>query len=299
MPGSHKILRNSFTYNHGLTTLVNSVTFNVDKRIAGDVAEVWSTDDPIIMTAGEIRQFAITTTDAFINAITPEAARRYTDDGDPIGDYVLASGSITFGLSRTSGQSLYLTLTAGGAGAYLPTGLALRANPLIVASTTKVTVEDAGSVGTYRRQTWPHELPWAGEYDAQAIAERLVAVYAQPRAVVTFTVAGVNAASLSRILATRISDRIWVCNDDHGLRGYFYIETISHQITRNGLIHRLTIGAQAVEPVQPSNAFTFDVAGKGFDQGFFAVGALSNPAGMFTFDSASAAQAFDTGQFAS
>lgn len=297
--GDHKILRDTFSYNHGLNTIVNSVTFNVDRRALGNVAEIWRTDDPIVLASNEVRQLAISTSDAFMNAITPEQARSYDTDGNPLGDYVLSSGSLTFTLSRTSGQSVYLTLTAGASGAYLPTGLILRANPVLVNSTVKVTAEDAGSIGLRRRQTWPHDLPWCNEYDAQAIAERLIAVYATPRPTVVLTVAGVTAASLTRILNAKISDRIYIRNDDHGIAGDFYIETITHTITRNGQIHKLTIGAQAVDPVQPSNVLTFDVVGKGITDGAFGVTGLNNPGTMLLFDTALVAQSFDAGQFAS
>jgi hypothetical protein len=153
---------------------------------------------------------------------------------------------------------------------------------------------------TYTRKKWGGTAPWANAYDADAIAQRIVAVYAQPRPVVTFDVANVNATHLTAILNRRISHRITIKNDELGLNGDFYVEQISHAVRKNGLIHRMTIGAQAVDPGQPTNVFTFDTAGKGFNDGFFGVNGVNNPAQMFVLDTVYVStQMFDAGGFAS
>jgi hypothetical protein len=300
--GDSKILKGSFTYDHGLNNIVNSVTLSVDQRQPTDTSVVWSTDEQINLGANEVRTYIAQGSDPFINAIVPVpitvSPSASADDSVVFGDYTLVTGSVTMAISRTSGQTCFLTVTAGAGGAIVQ-GLALRATPLPVARTVQVQQEDTASVLTYTRKKWGGTAPWANAYDADAIAQRIVAVYAQPRPVVTFDVANVNATHLTAILNRRISHRITIKNDELGLNGDFYVEQISHAVRKNGLIHRMTIGAQAADPGQPTNVFTFDTAGKGFNDGFFGVNGVNNPAQMFVLDTATSTQMFDAGGFAS
>jgi hypothetical protein len=294
--GDNKILRGTFSYDYGLKNILNSVTITVGQRQPTDTEVVWTTDEQINLVANEVRTYVAQGSDPFINAIVPVPIVMVAD-GVSVGDYTMTAGSVTMGISRTSGASCFITVTAGGAGAIVQ-GLALRATPLPVARTIQIQEEDAASVATFTRKKWDGTAPWANQYDARAIAQRIIAVYAQPRPALTFSVANVSAAHLTRILACQISDRITVRNDEMALLADFWIENLSHLIRKNGIIHTLTIGCQMVDPAQPANVFTFDVAGKGFNDGFFGIGALSNPTQMFTLDTAVTTQMFDQGGFA-
>ncbi|WP_326564561.1 hypothetical protein [Micromonospora peucetia] len=284
--GDFKVLRGSFGYQHGLKNIINAAAFEVAQRAPGPLSEVWSTDTPIVLAAGESLALDVQTSDPFVGAITPAAGT----------DYELAYGSVTVSLSRTSGQATTVTLTAGGVAAML-TRLAVRATPLTVARSVKVMEEDTSSIGTYGRQTWPGELPWASVHDARAIAQRIVATYATARPVVAFAIANISDDYLTQILARRISDRITVRNDELGLNRDFIIERITHTITKLGVIHQVEFACEVPEPSQPANVFTFGVAGKGFNQGAFGVNGIDNPASMFTFDVAG--KGFNQGVFAS
>lgn len=296
--GDNKILKGSFVYDHGLLNIINSVVLEVNQRQPTDVDVVWSTDEQIALGVGEVRVFVVQANDPFINALVPVPMAQGPDPDTVVGDYTLTSGSVSMTLSRTSGQTLFLTVTAGGGGAIIQ-GLALRATPLPVARTIQVQEEDASSVSTYMRKKWDGVAPWANQYDARAIAQRVVSVYSQPRPSLTFSVANVNVAHLNEILERRISDRITVRNDELGLNGDFYVENLSHNVRKNGAIHTLTIGCQATDPGQPTNVFTFDVSGKGFNDGFFGVTGLNNFSQMFILDTTTSTQKFDLGQFGS
>lgn len=284
--GDHKILAGSFSYDHGLKFIVNSVTLSVDQRVPQDVTAVWSTDSPFTLAAGETQTFFVQTEQPFINAVTPVLDT----------DFSLVGGSLTVSLSRTSGRSVILTLTAGGSSTFV-TSLQLRASLITVVRTYKVAAEDASSVGTFGRRTWPGTMSWANRFDAQAIATRVVAVYAQPRPTVTLSVANITAATQTRILNTRVSDRITIRNDEIGLNRDFYVESIEHKITKLGLIHTLTIGCQVVEPSRGTTEITFDVAGQGFNQGVFGIDGIDVPGSEFRFDVAG--QGFDQGRYSS
>ena len=285
--GDFKVLEDSFMYNHGLRHIANTVTFSVQQRAAGDLVEVWSTDTPIVLAAGESTAIEASAPDPFFNAVAPVADV----------DYELQFGTVTVGLSRTSGQSALITLTAGGTPAQL-NRLALRANPVPVVRTVKVSEEDASSIGAYGRQAWPVDAPWANVLDARSIAQRIVSTYATNRPVVQFKIDGVLSGSyLTQVLARQISDRITVRNDELGVNRDFIIERIAHAVSGLGTRHTVEFTCEVTDPLQPSNVFTFNVAGLGFDQGAFGAYGIDSATTMFRFDTAG--QGFNQGTFAS
>lgn len=281
-----KVEKGSFTYDHGLKSIVNSVTFSVDIRTLTDVEEVWSSEDTIVMNSGDVLTFLVQTTDPVLDAITPTSAA---------GDIQAYAGTFTTNIDRTSGQKFVLTLTCTSTGTV--TRLALRGYPITVSRTVQVTSSDQASINQYGTATWPDDgnPVWANPYDAQAIADRIIATYANNRARISFSTVNFNDRYESEICSLRISDRYTVRNDALGLNADFYVERVEHSVER-WQIHRIVVYMIAVEPVQAANAFTFGVAGKGFDQGAFAVPGIDNAATMFVFDQAG--QGFDQGLIA-
>lgn len=284
--GDFKILKDSFTYNHGLKQIVNAVAVEIPERAPAPITAIWSTDSPISLAFGETVRIDIQAGEPFIQAVAPVADV----------DYTMQLGAISTDLSRDSGQSTVLTITASG-GPAVVAQIAVRAVPLPVARTVKVTEEDPSSIAKHGRQTWPAELPWVNLYDAQAIAQRIVAVYAAHRPTITFRIANLNDTYMQQILDRRISDRITVQNDPLGINEDFIIERITHIIRQLGVLHMIEFGCQVADPVQPANVFTFNVAGKGFDDGAFGINGIDNPATMFTFDAPG--RGFNQGVFAS
>jgi hypothetical protein len=280
-----KVLKDSFGYNHGLANIANAVAFDVEQRVPGDLTEVWSTETPITLAAGEVRRIEVRATDPFINAVVPEGV-----------DAQVAYGSVTAALSRTSGQSTIVTLTAGGVAAMV-TRLALRAVPVAAQPAVTVSEEDAASIGRYGRRTWPGTVPWASVHDAWAIAQRIVAAYATARPVVSFRIANISGAYLTQILSRRISDRVTVRNDELGVDRDFIVERIGHRIVKLGVRHELELVCEVTDPVQPANVLTFDKVGAGFDDGAFGSGGIDNADQMFVFDKVGSG--FDEGVFAS
>jgi hypothetical protein len=128
--------------------------------------------------------------------------------------------------------------------------------------------------------------------------DRIVSTYATARPVMTFTIDGaISTAYLQEFAARKVSDRITVREDIVGVNADFIVERVQRDITSLGVSSRLTVTCESPQPVQAANAFTFDVAGKGFDQGQFVATGVDNPATMFRFDVAG--HGFDQGVFAS
>jgi hypothetical protein len=283
--GDFKMLRNSISYDHGRSNIVNSAGFQVDVRAPGDTAVVWSTDTAFTVPAGTTMTILATANDPFVGALVEDS------------DYTLLGGSITVTLDRTSGQSLAISVTAGGTDATVAT-LQVRAGPLTVVRTVKVEAEDAGSVNNKGgRKSWDRPLPWAGPYDAQAIANRIVSTYAVARPVLTFTIDGaINSTYLAEFAGRRVSDRITVREDIVGLNTDFIVEKVTREITALGISSRLTIACELPQPTQAANAFIFDLAGHGFDDGAFSADGVDNATTAFRFDTAGVG--FDQGVFA-
>lgn len=266
--GAFRILSQRL-YDDGLTHVANSATFSVAQRSPVSNAEVWASEDPISLGATDSTILHVQASDPFYNATAT----------------VTTSGSVAATVSRTSGRSLVVTLATSGIPSIV-TRVAIEATSLPVARTVKVNAEDAASIGAWGRSEWPGNAPWANVYDARAIATRIVAVYAQPRAAITVSIAGLDATYLAQIEARKIGDRITVRDDDLGINADYVIEQITHRITKLGVSHEVTFGCQAADPTQPANVLTFDVAGKGFNDGAFGTAGLDSPATLFLFDTA-------------
>lgn len=293
-PGTLKILGGA-EYDRGMANIINTVTFPVEVRRHAATGVVWSTDDTFSMTDGETIEIEAQADDPFLNAIVPV-------DGT---DFTTSPGAVEVWLSRDSGQAVTIFVKAVGGPATI-VGMALRAQALTVARTTKVHVEDSVSRGKFGVRTWEREAPWCGVEDARAVAQRIVAVYAEARPTVTVQVAITPTGShpvigkvayTSQITGRRISDRVTIAIDELGLDEDFFVEHIEHDVKKLGALHVLTLGCQVARPEQPANVFTFDVAGLGFNDGVFGLSGIDDPDSVFVFDGGSGHR-FDEGAFA-
>jgi hypothetical protein len=301
----YKILRDpAATYKHGRTSIINTATFQVGILGPDQPVAVWTQDTAISIPAGTTAVLTVTSSTAFINAVVPVQTTAFDPDtGAPNGDMTVDFGSVSsVTLSRTSGQSLTLTIVAGGSDTVI-SFLQIRANPLTVQRTYQVTSQDAGSVASKGALTWPGSLPWCNQYDAQSIADRIVATYATARPIITFTIDGAltNSAGtsyLTQFAGRTISDRITIRHDLIGINGDYFIEKTVRTIRSLGLNGSLlAITAEAIPATGATNPFTFDVAGKGFNDGQFQATGLDNPSNVFRFDVAS--HGFNDGAWAS
>lgn len=298
--GDFKILRDTFVYDHGLQNIINSATLEVSPRIPQDTQVVWSVTDPITLAPGETRLISAGTNDPFILAKVPDNTTSYLVDGTPTTDYHLAAGAVTVTLSRDSGQSVLITLVGDAAlGAIMDTGLSLRAVPLTTGATYQFSYQDDSSISSFGHNNWQGTAPWAYVYDADVISQRVVAAYAQARPVITMQIASSNnlpAGYLAEILRRSIGDRITIRNDEMGINAPYYVERLAHTVKKLGVKHVLEIGCQNVEPTQPGIVFTFNTAGKGFNDGSFGAAGTTDASTMFMFDTAG--RGFDDGRFA-
>lgn len=274
-------------YDHGWKDIVNSVRLEVNERTIGARAIVWESDSSYSLDAGETLPVYVSTTDPFLNALTPIIDEHYT----------VLTGTVTMSLSATSGAAVVINITADAGGPAIVTDLKLWANPVVVARTRLITASDTASQSAYGKRS-PESLdaPWVTYQDGLAVAAVMLAQRAQRLPIVTIRLTGGNDTITTQQLTRDLSDRVTIVDAETGLNAPFFIERIEHSISGAGSqLHETTFACEKAL-IQPTNIFRFDTAGAGFNDGVFALAGLDDPTTMFRFDTSG--HGFDQGVFA-
>lgn len=280
-----------FTYEHGWREIVNSITFEVGDRVPDSViTDVWTSEDSIVLSAGQSVDLDISTSDPFRDAVTPVEGTDFTRTG---------AGTASVLLSRTSGASAKITVTAVGSGIVI-TGMKLRARLIPVAKTVKISRQDTGSISSHGEKTYPDTAPWAGVNDAGAIADMILLHYARRRPTVQLRAVTQNPEHFIQLLQRTIGDRLRIINNELGLAGDFFIERVTHTLRRfnqpgHPPVHDVVFGCEKEQDIV-ANPFTFDKRGAGFDDGTFDAVLSDSGSSVFIFDDPVQGM-FDTGLF--
>lgn len=278
------ILADGYVYDHGWRDIVNSLTFDVPlRRLAGELSVVWTSDGTHTISDGETLPLTISG--------APFTGAEVPTDGI---DFTTVSGAVTVVLSRTSGASTTIYLTATGGPAII-TNLQLRAYTLETFATVQVSAEEPVSIGRYGRRS-PTEVrspSWTNPRDAQAIAELYVGQGSERTPTVVARIKGDVTANLTQQLGRELSDRVHL--NAGNLHADMFIERIAHDIEGGNALHATTFHMRKC-PDLIANVFTFDDATRGFNDGLFGQMGQSQPGTMFIFDSAT--QGFNDGVFA-
>jgi hypothetical protein len=280
-----------FVYSHGWRDIINTVSFDVTERsIDPAYTAVWTSDSSLSLSIGESVEINVSGSDPFVNAITPVAGTDYTTSG---------AGTIAATLDRTSGSSVKITLLAIG-GSVVVSALQLRAQAIPVVRSVKVSRMDTGSISAHGERTYPDQAPWANAQDAAAIANMILLHYAQRRPTVQLRVVTSDPNHFLQVLLRTISDRIHIKNDEVGLDDDFFVERVTHTISRINMVGRAPVHAVVLgcerQLDNDVNPFRFDVRGAGFDQGVFDPVTADDATAVFIFDDPIQGQ-FDTGLF--
>lgn len=241
------IMTKGYAYNDAWMNVVNSVAFSIeDRQPTGDLVQVWSTEETFSIAASASVVVVLQASDPFQAAVTPVQDTDYT---------IVSGGVASVTLSRTSGQSTSITVTATGAGAYIQ-GMALRAYSVPVVRTYQITATDSGSITDYGQRGVPSgsEPSWASRYDAQAIADLFILQRKQPLPILTvrFNAGNLQANRLTKVLALDLSDRVTVIEPETQVSNDFYVESISHAGTMTE--HEVVFGLELV-PAAPTGVF--------------------------------------------
>ncbi len=280
-----------FTYAHGWRDIINSVTFEVSERaVDADPTAVWSSSDTYTLSIGEALEIDVSASDPFVDAVVPVSGTDFTSSG---------AGVAVVTLNRDSGASVRITLLAVG-GSVTVSGLQLRARAISVRRTVKVSRMDTGSISSHGERAYPDSAPWANANDAAAIANMILLHYAQRRPTVQLRVVTEDPAHFIQVLQRTISDRIHIVNGEMGLDDDFFVERVTHTITRWNMVGRAPVHAVVLgcekQLENEVNPFRFDVRGSGFDQGVFDPIQADDASTVFIFDHPEQGK-FDTGLF--
>lgn len=293
--GVEPVMHKRFTEDAGWTSVVNDATSSVELRRVRDLQVVWESDDAIVVPGGEVVTLVVQLTDPVTEVLVPTQNGDLRFEGEVLQSQednpgyirtVPSFTTVTASLSRTSGQSMILTLTNGGTTGEdeTVTKIVLYGRPVTSTTSVQVSASDATSITAYGSRGLPNaDLPWCSRYDAQRILDRVVAERKVPlsRLVVTFqigrTAAGpvsLSAARAAAVLARGLCDRVTVVEPESGISGDFYVDRIRHDAA-DDLDHVVTMWLDQVPPVVApalASTFTFDtnVAGRRFDSGAFA-----------------------------
>lgn len=270
------------TYNHGWKEIVNAMAFEIPVRqISGVVSQVWTSNGLLILAAGTSMQIVAQGSTPFINAITPVAGV----------DWVAVAGTVTATLSRNSGLSTVITLTASTGGAATISDLSLRGNAVTTVNTMQVVSEDQSSISKYGRHSMPdgRTPKWASAPDAAAIGQIILTQRAERLPTISVSMVADGSAGnarLTQMMTRNLSDRVHVIEGHTGLASDCFVEQISHSIGQGGLEHRTSFGLEKA-PTQILGAFVLGSATLGvLGTGKLGRRASANPATMFTLGSA-------------
>lgn len=275
-----------FLYHDGWRDIINVVDLDVPVRQpSGTLAVVWSSDGQRALSDGETISVSATSSTPFLSAVAPEIGT----------DVVVVSGAVTAQLLHTSGASTTVLITATG-GPAVVSRVQVRGYPLVTQTTVQVRAEDTASIDEYGRRALPsgRRPVWAGVHDAAAIAAIILSQRAQRLPTVTVTMQGKSDDQLLHQLSRILSDRVRIIEPELGLDADFYVELIAHDL-RGGPLLATKFGAEMV-PATVADPFTFDVSGRGFDDGRFGDTGRDDPESVFVFDHPVQGQ-FDVGLF--
>lgn len=280
-----------FTYDHGWRDIINRVSQDVETRIPSSENEiVWEDSGTYDISNGETITLNAISNDPFFMAIVPSLIEDF--------DSISGIGTLSVSLSRTSGESTLIRLTAVG-GAVSFRGIRLRARAIPSGASIKVDESDTASISKHGEKSYPDNLDWIDRHNAQAVAFVILAHYAERRPLVQMRLVSCDPEHFEQIITRTISDRITIRNGELGLFDDFFVESVAHEIVRVNSdqppVHSVVLGCER-DIVEIENCFTFDVVGRGFDQGVFCGQGVDDPDTVFIFDDPQNGQ-FDFGVF--
>ena len=232
-----------------LQDIYNDVTAEVNSyTVAGAPAVLWTLNETPTLAPGESKSYwaqypntAVDSTDgAYVDSWeTPVVGTDITQTGVDNGDIDVSTSKFA--------NSMKITITNNDA-----TGTATLT--LVQAQGTKVTknepvrinAEDTTSQGKYGNRSYRLPAEWLGDSNtAQDYTNYVVSRYKDPVPVLRITyIANKNSTMLGEALARNISDRITIVATEAktmlGIDRDFFIEAITHRITRAGRVHEVS-----------------------------------------------------------
>lgn len=249
--GTEPAFSTPLEYDVGWKDVVNSVSCAVTERaITGTAAVVYSDELVRTIAAGSTATITATFDNPVTGLIAPVAAT----------DYTLVSGAVTVTLSRTSGQSVVITISASTAA--VVHDMAVRGYPVETVRTFNVTGSDSTSITAYGQRSLNYDGPWIGANDAVSVVATVLALRATRTPTLGIRMVSANDTRLTQLLTRQLSDRVTVVASDLGLNTGFFIERIEHAIQPGDGFHETVFGCEQVSATL-ADVFILDSATEG------------------------------------
>lgn len=147
-----------------------------------------------------------------------------------VADYVLTAGSVSFSLSRTSGASAQLTVTAGGSGVTL-TSLRVRGDLVTVVRSHQVSFPEDTTDIPVGKISRPNVKPEITLDNAREFVEMFVERRSIPIPTVTFqTISSLFSSGNDALYQREVSDRITINEAQTGIAEDYHIEQIRQSV---------------------------------------------------------------------
>lgn len=206
-------------YDVGWRDIVNYVTVNATERLIDTgLSTVYQDTSLRTIATGETVSILAKASDLFIEAVTPSSGT----------DYTVLSGSVSVSLTRTSGESTEIRVTASSAA--VVSGMAVRAYKVVSLRDVTVTSSDQVSISTYKLRALNYDAPFISVNDAKAIADSIVASHKDRLPIVTIKLVNKNDTRIVQMLNRKLGDRVTITIPEASVNADFYIERVEHVI---------------------------------------------------------------------
>lgn len=248
----------AFSYDPGFRQIYNAARYATRRRaLGGAPVAIWSYGTTL-QPSSSGTTLIIHPSDPFAGAVLPVVGT----------DYTVSGGTVSMGLSATSGLVAFLVVTAtsgaptvAGPTASPTTGIQLRAQSLALVGETVVAnvIDASGSIDRFspipgasvprvlQIDGWPEIDPAV----ARGVCDAWVARYMVQRPAVTIEIRNADDGHAAEIMQRAISDRISLRERNSGLTGDVWINAKAITISgAGGRDIRCTLGCEKVDEVR-------------------------------------------------
>lgn len=297
-PGAFKI-HDTSSVDYGWTDIANQVDYSYEvKTVSGDYSTVWSQPGDVALgtdAVNDVYTFSGIVPGGFFDAQTLIEGKLQKietvgpDETDIVSgvfpedyDYILVRGEVTSAEPvNINGTRVLIEMTADSATTTVR-DVSLRARA-IESDSVDITIQDEDSIAAYgTTKSLALDFGPVTRPDAEAVAALVLLKRSTIRPTVTAVIKNLSPLYTAALLAVDLSAPVRVTVAQWAIDNDFTIESISHEPAELGEEHVVTLQMEQVRTglTNEDNAFTFNDAALGFDNGQFGSTEL-NPSTVF------------------
>lgn len=256
-----------FDYDQGWRDIINTVSMDVPRRIAGQIETVWTLPGTLTIPASTTYTVEIKTSDPVYDIVPITGG----EDLNNINIWIAKGAINATSFSRTSGQSFTASLTST-AGEVIVERWEVRARPLKLVEAPQ-TDSDATSITNYGKRDDTRDYRWVQYPElAEDLIDGILLDRKDPRRKVTMTLRSDRnptradlQAVYTQLLSREIGDRITIVQTRASVSRTFWIEAIEHRLDEAGELYTSKFYCEETRDglVAAGDVFIFDSATNG------------------------------------